>query len=270
MTISRQPKGIPVGGQFATTSHAEPGLSLAGFEEHRPGDLLFQQYTAAKDRYEAYEQSAWASDVRTKYPEADFAYVGVTQDRGGRYTAGMGLYAADGDELEVDEQDAVAFEDSFNVFWDMSRHGGDDLNDVPGNSDMFSLDSVRNRWEQMQSDPAPSADPFAHLHGLDRARAQAAYANEISREATAAYVDDLSAKLLAINPKFGRLYVNRKADVEGGLTFTLDRVEDIHRNVSELDLAVFEDTTFQDVHFDAHVDWDEATGDLYINIDPGK
>lgn len=30
MTINRQPQGIPTGGQFATTTHAEPGIVLTG------------------------------------------------------------------------------------------------------------------------------------------------------------------------------------------------------------------------------------------------
>lgn len=269
-THARQPQGIPVGGQFAATAHGEAGISLPAPEKNPIAVHLEQQFNAAKDRYEAYEQSEWVSDVRRKYPDAASAYVGVTQDRGGRYTAGMGLYTAAGEEIDVSEDDAVSFEDSFNVFWDMSVHGGDEMNDSAGNSDMFSLDSVKDRWDKLQSTPEPGGDRFAGLTGMERARAQATYSNELSREATATYVADLSAKLLAINPNFGRVYVNRKADVDGGLSFTLDRVEDIHRNVSNIDLSAFEDTTFQDVHFDAHVDWDEKTEGLYVNIDPGN
>ncbi|QOD05776.1 hypothetical protein [Pseudarthrobacter sp. BIM B-2242] len=269
VTPSRQPEGIPIGGQFAATSHKEPGITLGVVERDPVGELIEQQYTAAKDRYEAYEQNAWASDVRRKYPDAAFAYVGVTQDRGGRYTAGMGLYAADGEELDVAEDDQVFFEDTFNVYWDMEVHGGDELNDNAGNSDMFSLDSIKNRWDGFQSSPEPQSDPFAHLTGMERARAQSEYAAQLNREATAAYVQQISAKLLAVNPDFGRLYVNRKADVESGLTFTLDRVEDVHRNVGDVDLTEFEEYGFQDVHLDPFVDCDDATGDLYINLDPG-
>lgn len=269
MSTNRQPEGIPIGGQFAATAHKEPGVSLVVPQKDPVGELLEQQFTAAKDRYEAYEQNAWVADVRRKYPDAAFAYVGVTNDRGGRYTAGMGLFSADGEEIEVFEDDQVFFEDSFNVLWNMEAHGGDELNDNAGNSEMFSLDSVKNRWEEIQSTPEPSADSFAHLSGLDKAKAQAAQAAELKQEATATYVKDLSAKLQAINLDFGRLYVKRNSNLEEGLTFNLDRVEDIHGNVGDVDLSEFEEHSFQDIGLDPYVDYDETSGDLYINIDPG-
>jgi hypothetical protein len=117
---------------------------------------------------------------------------------------------------------------------------------------------------------APSSDPFAHLTGMDRARAQSEYAQQLNREATAAYVEDLSEKMLAINPEFARIYVNRNADVETGLTFTLDHVEDIHGNYGDADLMALENHGFQDIHLDSHVDYDEKADRLYINLDPGE
>lgn len=269
-TSARQPKGVPVGGQFAAATHEEASISLSGPETDPVRELLERQYVAAKNRYEAYEQNEWALDVRRKYPHAASGYVGVTQDRGGRYTAGMGLYTADGEELDVAEDDQVFFEDNFNVFWDMSKHGGNELNDTAGNSEMFSLDSIKDHWDELQASPEPSADPFAHLTGMDRARAQSEYAQELNREATAAYVQNISEKLFAINPDFGRLYVKRNADVETGLTFTLDRVEDIHGDVGDVDLSELQEYGFQDIHLDPFVDYDETKHDLYINIDPGN
>ncbi|ACL42153.1 hypothetical protein Achl_4202 (plasmid) [Pseudarthrobacter chlorophenolicus A6] len=41
--IARQPAGIPTGGQFATTSHSEPGISLAG--SHSPSELVLPEDT---------------------------------------------------------------------------------------------------------------------------------------------------------------------------------------------------------------------------------
>lgn len=115
----------------------------------------------------------------------------------------------------------------------------------------------------------PSADPFAYLSGIEKAKAQLGYAAELKREATATYVQDLSQRLLAINPDFGRLYVKRNSNMEEGLTFDLDRVEDIHGNVGDVDLSEFEEHSFQDIGLDGYVDYDETSRDLYINIEPG-
>lgn len=269
MTVNRQPEGIPIGGQFAAAQHAEPALSLSAALGKDPvGELLEQQFTAARARYEAWAQNDWASDVRRKYPDAIYAYVGVTNDRSGRYTAGMGLYTADG-EIEVSEDDQVFFEDTFNVGWDMDAHRDEELNDGSGNSEMFSLESIRNHWEEVQSTPQEPADRFAHMTGRERAKAQSDYAAELKREATETYVKDLSAKLLAINPDFGRLYVKRNSTLEDGVTFNLDRVEDIHRNVGNVDLSEFEEYDLQGLQLDPYVDYDESTRDLYINLDPG-
>jgi hypothetical protein len=134
---------------------------------------------------------------------------------------------------------------------------------------MFSLESIRSRWEDIQSTPQEPVDPFAHLTGRERAKAQLAQAAKLTGEAMETYVKDLSAKLLAINPDFGRLYVKRNSSMEEGVTFSLDRVEDSHRNVGDVDLSQFEEHSFQDIALDGYVDYDETTGDLYINIDLG-
>jgi hypothetical protein len=268
---ARQPKGVPVGGQFAATSHAEPSLALAPAEAKSMEQILADRYLAAKDQYEAYAQNEWVDGIKAKYPQATFACVNVHSAGDGRYTAGMDLFAADGSDIELDMQDSADFEARYDTFWEMGRHETDETAAIfTRESGAFSLDSVKDRWAEASSSPEPSNDPFAHLSGMDRASAQSAYAQKINTEATTAYVQDLSAKLLAANPDFARLYVNRNADVESGLTFTLDHVEDIHGNYGDGDLMALEDHSFQDIHLDGHVDYDEKTDRLYINLDPGE
>lgn len=53
MNTDRQPRGIPVGGQFAATTHAEPALSLRTYrdEEHRLERTAVEAiYTAGRGR----------------------------------------------------------------------------------------------------------------------------------------------------------------------------------------------------------------------------
>ncbi|MET4144184.1 hypothetical protein [Arthrobacter sp. UYCo732] len=266
---TRQPKGVPVGGQFAATAHAEPDLTLtpAQTPPQPIGEVLKERYAAAKEQHDAYAQNEWVSAVREEYPDAAYAYVDVASDAGGSYTLGMGLYKADGTEIDLDEENGVLFENGYDAHWDMGPH--QDLPDktlFTPRSGVFTLDSIADRWAGMQSSPEPSSDPFAHLTGMDRARAQNAYAQQINTEAVDAYVEDLSARLLAINPDFAKVYVNRKADVESGLTFTLNRVEDVHGNYGDVNLFAMEDYGFQDIHLDRHVEHREDTDELYIDI----
>ncbi|ACL41955.1 hypothetical protein Achl_4004 (plasmid) [Pseudarthrobacter chlorophenolicus A6] len=267
---ARQPKGVPVGGQFAATAHAEPAVSLA---PPAPQDVLRSSLTAAAEKNEALLQSEWAQDVWAKYPHASFADVHIAgSGKEGLSTAGVDLYDAEGIQIDLDFDDEANLEESFDVRWGLGTHRDDArvVANLGPYSTAFSLDSIKERWDEMASSPEPLTDPFAHLTGMDRARAQSEFAQQLNREATAAYVEDLSAKLLAINPEFSRLYVNRNADVETGLTFTLDHVEDIHGNHGDVDLMELQDHGFQDIHLDPHVDYQEAGDRLYINLDPGN
>ncbi|WP_422758959.1 hypothetical protein [Paenarthrobacter sp. C1] len=114
----------------------------------------------------------------------------------------------------------------------------------------------------------PITDPFAHLAGLNRARAQADYAQTISAEAAAAYVDHLSDKLLAINPDFTRLNVGRKYDIDYGLTFTIESVEDKDGNYGDVDLEHLQEETFHDAYLDQHVAYDDTRNECYIRLSP--
>ena len=266
---NRQPEGIPTGGQFAAAPHAEPVLSLA---PSTPRDTLRSDLAAAAEKHQALLQADWAESVWTNYPHAAFADVHIEgAENGDAHTAGVDLYDTEGIQIPLDMAAQAGLEDTWDAQWNPDRHRLDSR--VAANlgpySTAFSLDSVKERWDEMETAHISSTDPFAHLTGMERARAQSEHAAELNREATASYVQHISAKLLAINPDFGRLYVSRKADVESGLTFTLDRVEDIHRNVGDVDLSELEEYGFQDIHLDPFVDYDDATGDLYINLDPG-
>lgn len=266
-TQNHQPAGIPIGGQFAPTTHSEPSVHLSTV------NALASRYEASRAFHEAHAQSEWTDEIRELHPNAEYAYVATTADRGGRYTAGMGLYDAKGNPIELDTDDGAAFEDSFNIDWDMSRHETEASQKIFTNkSGVFSLSSIKDRAGQMEAPVDTVADPFDHLTGMEKARAQADFARKLNDEAAYAYVQDLSGKLLAINPEFSRLYVNRKTDVEYGLTFALDRVEDIHGNVGEVDLAFLEDESFQDIYLDPYVTCDENRfgEDLFINLDTGE
>lgn len=267
---ARQPKGVPVGGQFAAATHSEPDLSLLKLTSQR--DQMRAGLAEAAEKHAALEHAEWAQSVWEKYPHASFDDVHLEGDgNDGRFTAGIDLYDPEGIQIAVDGFDEAILEEKWDTSWDVSAHTGDARVEavMPPYSNAFSLDSIKERWTKVSTSPEPSNDPFAHLSGMDRARAQSAYAQQINAEATDAYVKDLSTKLLAINPEFGRLYVNRNADVESGLTFNLDHVEDIHGNYGDVDLMALEDHGFQDIHLDGHVDYDEKTDRLYISINPG-
>lgn len=265
---SRQPKGIPTGGQFAATAHSEPALSLAPDPQH---DALRSGLAAAAEKNEALLQADWAEEVWAKYPNASFADVQIAgSGKEGLSTAGVELYDAQGTQIDLDFDDEANLEEAFDVTWSLGVHRDDAR--VAANmgpySTAFSLDSIKERWDELGSSPEPLMDPFAHLTGMDRARAQAEYAHTISAQAAAAYVDHLSEKLLAINPDFTRLNVDREHDIEYGLTFVLESVEDKDGNYADVDLGRIQDETFHDAFLDPHVAYDDASGECFIDLSP--
>lgn len=80
MTTSRQPKGIPVGGQFAPDAHTEPEVTLHGVDlrtletDQKNARRLLQEQMAQLS-YEMAVRSATAIAARTKamFPTARFA-----------------------------------------------------------------------------------------------------------------------------------------------------------------------------------------------------
>jgi hypothetical protein len=269
---SRQPEGIPTGGQFAKKTQSDSVVSLAVAPEppKRLGLCLSERYFAAKAQMDAHDQNEWVKDVHEDHPEAAYAKVNIETDAGGRYTAGVDLYAADGTPIDLDMGNGAALEDDFDTDWDMVGHRSDEARALFGQDEVFSLKSIQDSWAATESSTEPAVDPFAHLAGMDKARAQVDYARQINADAVSAYVDDLSAKLLAINPEFSRLYVTRNTDVEYGTTFRLARVEDIHGNVGDVDLYSLTNDDFQDSYLDRHTDYDESRDESYINLDPGE
>ncbi|MBG0738997.1 hypothetical protein IV500_06110 [Paeniglutamicibacter antarcticus] len=269
-TVSRQPEGIPSGGQFAATTHSEPAVTL-GLPAPTSTDGVPTDHQAAKDQFEARAQSAWATMVQEAHPEAAYAFAKVNYARSNSSARDVVIYDGQGEDVPVNREESSAFTDSFDPFWNIDQHATPETDAIfVKDSGVFSLASIHDRWNEVSSSPEPSNDPFSHLTGMDKARAQVGYAQQINAEAVSAYVGDLSAKLLAINPEFGRLYVNRTTDVEQGTTFTLDRVEDIHGNVGDVDVTGLADEAFQDNYLDPHVDYDEGSDELYINLDPNN
>lgn len=109
MTTSRQPKGIPVGGQFAPDTHTEPEVALhagtmstleAGFKNAR----RLQQDTMAQLTFEMAANSAAAIAARTKalYPTARYA-VFHTDDQQWFEFRPYGVLDADRKELLVQD-----------------------------------------------------------------------------------------------------------------------------------------------------------------------
>lgn len=261
-------------GKYAEKIQAEASLTLGapGNGNSTLSTALKERFEAARELHEANAQNNWVEAVRAKHPDAAYAYPVPRAGRGNTSIRRIALHDAVGEDIAISLQDNDKYMDAFDTSWDMGRHITPETNKifVPGIG-VFSMDSVEQRWNGLEDRAAASLDngAFGHLSGMEKATAQADYAQSLNREAASAYVEDLSAKILTVNPDAARLYVNRKADVEYGLTFSLDRVEDKYGNFVDIDLTALEQDTFQDVHLDAHVDSDDSADQLYINLDPG-
>ncbi|WP_026534077.1 hypothetical protein [Arthrobacter sp. H14] len=78
---SRRPRGFPTGGQFAPTSHAEPGLNLAAGSSVDRAGLQSRQQDArermvqARLEYEDVSLVLAADHIRENYPDARYADV---------------------------------------------------------------------------------------------------------------------------------------------------------------------------------------------------
>lgn len=124
---NRQPKGVPVGGQFATTSHSEPDLSLspAASATALPLAELIARRDVSKERSERLDMQKdhldrliQAQSVKTlgtallaKYPDAVTLRIGENQDGENQYDT-LCLIAADGRKLEnVDDDDEWIYDE---------------------------------------------------------------------------------------------------------------------------------------------------------------
>ncbi len=108
---TRQPKGIPVGGQFAASAHSESTFTLAPRQVALPTqrEVLEAPFYAARQQYEGFAQNEWAETVLAAYPDARYAHVAMAKDRAGSFAAGMGLYKEDGELVDIDLDDIKAF-----------------------------------------------------------------------------------------------------------------------------------------------------------------
>lgn len=271
--ITRQPKGVPVGGQFAATNHAESAVTLSApavaLPSHR--EVLEARFHAAKVQYEGFAQNEWAEAVQAAYPEARYAHVAIARDRTGAFAAGMGLYKGDGELVDIDLDDIKSFNRGFDPAWDMDLHRAAAPESIfVKDSDVFSLGSIRDNWEDISNRPVLDTDPFAHLQGMERARAELSHGDSLQAKAVNSYVNSLRSAILAEAPTAKRIVVDRSADVESGLTFRLSYVEDGDSRYVDSGLQDLQEYSFQDIYLDPHVDYDETTGDLYIDLDPGN
>lgn len=113
---TRQPQGIPVGGQFAATTHAEPQISLPvgsssaeDFVARR--DAIRERRDEAHEQYEALDQLSQrlsvigvAASIVAKYPNAATLRVAENQDGENSFDP-ISITAADGTVLEHSDTD---------------------------------------------------------------------------------------------------------------------------------------------------------------------
>ena len=130
--IARQPQGIPAGGQFAATAHAEPGISLASTaitppEQRKLLDALSakrQEIDRLQNQMDLLNVDAAIGSVRRYFPNAarlrvDRAKHGWTGQPLDEY-APVGLLDQDGNDLTAGDP-----------HWFYRRDSGDDQLD-PG------------------------------------------------------------------------------------------------------------------------------------------
>lgn len=266
---TRQPKGIPVGGQFAANTHAEATVTLAQPAAVLPTqrEVLAARLHAARTQYEGFAQNEWAENVLAKYPDARYAHVAVVKDRAGSFAAGMGLYREDGELVEIDLDDIKAFNEAYDPSWDMGRHMADPADGLfVKDSDVFDLGSIQDNWKDLSTRPVLDSDPFGHLQGIERSRAESKYGDTLQDKAVQGYVQHLRTAILAEAPTAKRIVVDRSADVEAGLTFRLSYVEDAIGHYVDSDLQTLQDHNLQGIHLDPHVEHDDATSVLYIDL----
>lgn len=269
MSTSRQPKGIPVGGQFAAGTHSEPAIALTTPAPALPTqrEVLEARFYAARTQYEGFAQNEWVETVLAAYPDARYAHVSIANDRAGSFAAALGLYKEDGDLVDIDLDDIKAFNRTYDPSWDMELHlaaasGGIFVKD----SGVFSLASIQDGWKDISTRPVLDSDPFAHLQGIERSRAEQSHGDALQTKAVQGYVQNLRTSILAAAPTATRIIVDRSADVESGLTFRLSYVEDSEGRYVDAGLHDLQETSFQDIYLDPHVQYDEATHDLYIDL----
>lgn len=117
MSLARQPEGIPTGGQFAATTHAEPALTLqsevapaAAFYANRDiirerRDRVQEQAARLERLAQAYAVKGLATEVMSRYPKATSMALVQKRDNDHQYDV-IDLRGADGKVIvHVDNSD---------------------------------------------------------------------------------------------------------------------------------------------------------------------
>lgn len=258
---NRQPEGIPTGGQFAKTTHSDRTVTLDDPRTARRA--AFNRFATATDaRILALKEDAsraqlrnMIDDLRQAHPEVQSFELYLDDD--GDIAANF-VRDADGNDIEEAEVDLT----------ESLRAADPDemqaLACVPHDVDEMLA------WEPEGGLAQDPADPFAHLTGMDKAKAQARFAQKASAEAAEAYVGHLASEILVAEPNAARLNVSRKVDVEYGHVFTLQNVINADGDVLDVDLTALQDEAFHDIHLDRHVDYDDSGDQSYIDLIPAK
>lgn len=116
--ITRQPKGIPAGGQFAATAHAEPNLELAPAEPRTVTEHFLEREAVSAKRRRLHEQlermeriqathslRSVAATVLARFPGAVTLRVGADEDGRDEY-APVSIANADGGLLQLNTPQA--------------------------------------------------------------------------------------------------------------------------------------------------------------------
>ena len=260
---ARQPKGIPVGGQFAATNHAEADVSLAADSPRAARRAAYNRFAMEADAriLELTEDANHAQlrnmvdDLREDHPAAKSFELYVDDD--GDILAN---YVRDTDGNDLQEAEADLNESLRAADPDEMQA----LSAVPHDVDELLA------WEPEGGLAQDPRDPFAHLTGMDKARAQGAFARELNNAAAAVYVEDVTAKVLTANPAAASVFFSRKTDSIDGASFVMDRVEDADGKHLDVDLSSIEDHTFQDQFLDGHLEFDESDDEFFLTLSQGE
>jgi hypothetical protein len=116
MNTARQPQGIPAGGQFAATAHAEPQITLpagsASVEEFvAQRDAVRERRDEAREHYDSLDVLSQrlsargvAASILAKYPTAATLRVSENEEGENQFDA-ISITAADGTVLEHSDDD---------------------------------------------------------------------------------------------------------------------------------------------------------------------
>ncbi|MET4143775.1 hypothetical protein [Arthrobacter sp. UYCo732] len=182
--IARQPKGIPVGGQFAATTHAEPSTSLVPPKRKTVTEHFLDRESVRNCRERLYEQlerteriqaahslRSVAATILARFPGATTLRIGEDPDGHDPYVP-VSIANADGGLLQLDLPD-----DGYDSEWTFEQmvQDGPDIREL-----VADLDHRDDSW----------AEGIAFIHGTGKGQSKR--------------IDiDLQAALIAPDPFIG-------------------------------------------------------------------